>query len=504
MRIRLTVPHDLVSPTTLGAALEASTRVAQVELANGRAPLIADGIKAGVRWRPEPPGDESFDLPSTVMGRRWGDCDDLAPWHAAGLRVTGQDPGARAIAVRSGPNRWHAIVQRSDGRREDPSRWAGMAHVVGQGAPTLAPMKAGRPMVLIGDAGVRIDVPGRHALRGCPLGYAVTVRQPNASLALRQAITGATRVGMCSGLAEPRALALLRALYRFACQSEDLKRALAIEGLRSGRDVATLAGIARYVEPEVGILPCLAAIGGIVAGVASAVGGVTAVVKAVVDAIQATAKAVEQGLAPIEKLYKQVKSAVDQGTISLEHVRKTADELRAQGHTDEADKLMRDANEAAQQRGAREFMSTNDPDISNPVRIAEYKMKAWRYRLTEATDIASAGLAPFYLPGSNQQAPAREVANIVRAKIRDEVLASSELPPPGPRAVWESLALAFGLDPATAQPIGQVGAGPRQAARIRRSPAGPVPGPVPQPTPDDGEYLTPGLDALFRRAGAFM
>ena len=491
MRIRLTIPPDLVSPATLGVALEASTRVAQAELARGRAPSIAEGIRRGVRWRPEPPGDESFDLPSDVMARGWGDCDDLAPWRAADLRLSGEDPRARAIAIPSGPRRWHAIVERSNGEREDPSRWAGMTHTVGQAAAVLAPLRPGRATILVGEgSGVRVDMPGRVS-RGCPMGFAVTARNPDAGAALREAITGMTRIGTVSGLADPRALSLMRALYRFVCQSQDIRDALRIEGVDGrGLDLDTLA---RYAgrDHEVGILPCLAVIGGVVAGVAAVVSAVTPIVKAVIDAIASTAKAVEAGIKPIEDLYQQVRSAVDHGTIQMEHVRKTAEELRAQGHGAEADTLTREAMIAQERRNAREVQAL-EPGVVN---LTELRLRDWRLALKVATEQAAGG----DIPGARARALA----------AKQDVLAQSWLPAPGPAAIWESLALAYGLDPESATPPGGAWAAQvaKKAARIRGPAPGPAPAPRPGPLPapqDDGEFVQPGLDALFRRAGAFM
>lgn len=54
-----------------------------------------------------------------------GDCDDLACWRAAELRVSGEDSGARAEPLRR-TGGWHVIVRRSDGAAEDPSRILGM------------------------------------------------------------------------------------------------------------------------------------------------------------------------------------------------------------------------------------------------------------------------------------------------------------------------------------------------------------------------------------------
>lgn len=134
MRIRLGVPDELDDrdrKSALDAALESVTRTVSSLVRNGHAPPAAGAIKAGrVKWKPEPPGDEHFDLPGTILGRGWGDCDDLAPWHAGSLRAAGIDPGARAIVKKSGPARWHAVVRRSDGSIEDPSLAAGMGHAV--------------------------------------------------------------------------------------------------------------------------------------------------------------------------------------------------------------------------------------------------------------------------------------------------------------------------------------------------------------------------------------
>jgi hypothetical protein len=153
MRIRLGVPDELDDKdrkSALDAALESVTRTVSSLVRNGHAPPAAGQIKAGrVKWHPEPPGDEHFDLPSTIMGRGWGDCDDLAPWHAGSLRAAGIDPGARAIVKKSGPQRWHAVVRRSDGTIEDPSLHAGMgkgvngdAGVIGGYGAIAPPMSA--------------------------------------------------------------------------------------------------------------------------------------------------------------------------------------------------------------------------------------------------------------------------------------------------------------------------------------------------------------------------
>jgi hypothetical protein len=131
MRINVAVPEAHVDAPVLDAMLESVTRLDQKLLQEGAVPTAKEAIKKhGVRWQPEPPGEEHFDHAGTVMQRGHGDCDDLAPHHAASLRHTGEDPGAKAVVYRSGPMRWHAVVQRSDGSIDDPSRWAGMGQGV--------------------------------------------------------------------------------------------------------------------------------------------------------------------------------------------------------------------------------------------------------------------------------------------------------------------------------------------------------------------------------------
>ena len=126
MRIRFAIPDRHIDEGVLNAALETSTRANQRLLAAGEAPSIREAISGGVRWRPERFSDgEHFDLSSLVAQRGWGDCDDLAPWLAAEMRLRG-DPRAAAIVRRSGPSRWHALVRTGAGELVDPSAWAGM------------------------------------------------------------------------------------------------------------------------------------------------------------------------------------------------------------------------------------------------------------------------------------------------------------------------------------------------------------------------------------------
>jgi hypothetical protein len=127
VRIRLAIPDHLVTAEGLEAALEATTLANEQSILRGEVPNLTDAIKKGVRWKPEPYLDgEHFDLAHQVAARNWGDCDDLAPWLAGQLRASGDDPDARTRVYKSGPDRWHVVVETSDGEILDPSRWAGM------------------------------------------------------------------------------------------------------------------------------------------------------------------------------------------------------------------------------------------------------------------------------------------------------------------------------------------------------------------------------------------
>ena len=225
MRVQVAIPEAHVDAPVLDAALEATTRLNEAMLRKGEVPTFDDGLKEGIRWQPEPPGAEHFDHAREVLKRGWGDCDDLAPWHAASLRHTGEDPEAKAIVRKSGPHRWHAIVQRHDGSIEDPSKAAGMGrHVAIHGAavPLMYPAPSSsvvggvyvvRPAIAMrpvrGNWQARADLPWMRPSGGderpTATDYAmVSLHQdPVASTALTGAIDGACLIGQIAGFADP-------------------------------------------------------------------------------------------------------------------------------------------------------------------------------------------------------------------------------------------------------------------------------------------------------------
>lgn len=239
MRVNVAIPEAHVTKPVLDAALESVTRLNEQLLQEGKAPTFQEALKTkGIQWKPEPPGQEHFDHAGIVAHRGHGDCDDLAPWEAASLRVTGTDPGAKAVVVRSGPHMWHAIVERSDGSHADPSKAAGMLRHHGYHGATL-PLMAQSSAVVGGHweprptlalrpfprgFQARVDVPwyspgGVSGEEMTPTDYAMTALHsaPVASQALVGACCGAIELAEAGGYANPEHLERLAAVAD-ACQ----------------------------------------------------------------------------------------------------------------------------------------------------------------------------------------------------------------------------------------------------------------------------------------------
>jgi hypothetical protein len=90
--------------------------------AHPRAPLMH---KSGVVYQTQPGGCERFKTVPAILAAGNADCDQLAPWRAAELRVR---YGIRAMPEvrRMSKNLWHVYVRYPDGRVEDVSARLGM------------------------------------------------------------------------------------------------------------------------------------------------------------------------------------------------------------------------------------------------------------------------------------------------------------------------------------------------------------------------------------------
>lgn len=252
MRINVAIPEANVKKPVLDAALEAVTRLNEELIKSGASPTFKEQLQGpGVKWKPEPPGAEHFDHAGIVARRGWGDCDDLAPWHAASLRVKGIDPGAKAVVVRSGPNRWHAIVERSSGKFEDPSEAAGMGSGNGMGisggialpmmqgpneisgAYIVRPQLALRPVDYGWEA--RTDIPWhwRDGLNSKPspgdIAMTALHQHPVANTAIVGALAGAVELADAAGFADPAHVKRLRC-FRDYCEGASLDELAQVYG----------------------------------------------------------------------------------------------------------------------------------------------------------------------------------------------------------------------------------------------------------------------------------
>lgn len=239
MRINVAVPEAQVTKPVLDSALESVTKLNEQLIKSGSVPTFRRALaRDNIQWRPEPPGDEHFDHAGIVQRRKWGDCDDLAPWHAASLRASGEDPDAIAVVRKSGPTRWHAYVERSDGTTEDPSREAGMGkkadgvlgavlglmfnptELQGVGGDDLGEYIV-RPSVALRPTPrqswqARVDLPWheREQRVYLPTDFAMSTlhSQANPAQALVGALEGACKLGVLGGYAHPEHIARIGAI----------------------------------------------------------------------------------------------------------------------------------------------------------------------------------------------------------------------------------------------------------------------------------------------------
>jgi hypothetical protein len=268
VHIQMAVPEEHVTPEVLDALLEAGTRLNTQLIKSGHAPTFDQALAARkVKWKPEPPGAERFDHAGIVMRRGWGDCDDLGPWKAASMRATGEDPGAQSVVYKSGPKRWHAVVQRSDGELVDPSREAGMAKREGILPAVTGHMFDPSAAALVGEDGV-VTMRPSVALKPHPSGgfvgradipwddtdYALTAlhRAPVAAQAITGAILGACMVGEAADVARPEHVARLRAICGVISgeQRDRLCQMCGEEAVLGAEEFMSIVG-AQLVKPKI-------------------------------------------------------------------------------------------------------------------------------------------------------------------------------------------------------------------------------------------------------------
>jgi len=116
MKMKATLPdHGVIVEAILEGFVQAACEI----IAAGAVPPFPQ--QTPVRYAEESAGEEEWLLPNQVLQKGVGDCEDLCIWQAAGMRVTGQDPGASCHLVMTGAKKIHCLVILSDGRMSDPS-----------------------------------------------------------------------------------------------------------------------------------------------------------------------------------------------------------------------------------------------------------------------------------------------------------------------------------------------------------------------------------------------
>lgn len=109
------------SPAVLEAFLEGMTALNTALIRDHDLPSVYDVA----RYKREPRGREQWFHAVDIGRKGTGDCEDLAAYRAAELRVRESEP-ARVAVIRTGKRTLHAVVERADGSTEDVARALGM------------------------------------------------------------------------------------------------------------------------------------------------------------------------------------------------------------------------------------------------------------------------------------------------------------------------------------------------------------------------------------------
>lgn len=119
--MRITLEDIPPSPEVLEAFLEGMTALNTAIIRTENLPSVYDVA----RYQREARGHEEWWHAGIVKRKGIGDCEDLAAYRAAELRVFEGEP-ARVAVIRTGRRTLHAVVERADGSIEDVARALGM------------------------------------------------------------------------------------------------------------------------------------------------------------------------------------------------------------------------------------------------------------------------------------------------------------------------------------------------------------------------------------------
>ena len=160
LHVQMEVP--LFGPA-IEAALEGLVALNVERMARRRYPPL---YATKIRYRREPRGQEDWQSADRVLAAGSGDCEDLAGYRAAELRIGGELAYAGVVPIADG--KYHAVVYRGDGSIEDPSRV-----LIAKEAKTMKE----KPKVTcraVGDhylGSIVIPMGGGHTLRAAELGF---------------------------------------------------------------------------------------------------------------------------------------------------------------------------------------------------------------------------------------------------------------------------------------------------------------------------------------------
>ena len=143
---RINIP---VSAGGYAAAIEGLSGLNQYLIRSGG--IVYPSIyRSGIKYRRE--SKDTWRPITEVYRSGVGDCEDLSAARVAVLREQHGEKNARVGVYQSGPKRFHAIVIREDGTREDPSKRLGMGKKRG------FPMKMQQVKPIVGCPGAWVGV----------------------------------------------------------------------------------------------------------------------------------------------------------------------------------------------------------------------------------------------------------------------------------------------------------------------------------------------------------
>lgn len=119
LAITIVAPPNAAGLSAVAEGLAALSFVQMLAAQRAGRPMPAL-YESGIVYRREQPRSERWQSAVELLATGQGDCEDLAAYRAAELRLAGEP--ATVYIKRTARGTFHAIVRRADGTLEDPSR----------------------------------------------------------------------------------------------------------------------------------------------------------------------------------------------------------------------------------------------------------------------------------------------------------------------------------------------------------------------------------------------